>query len=94
MNDTPRDAQSLADAIEQTQAALRSCDKLLQHVAAVAAQGGSISEAQNEAAASIIKVVREKLEPELRVLEQSQSEAPAIASYDPWPDGASDDEPF
>ena len=28
MNDTPRDAQSLADAIEQTQAALRSCDKL------------------------------------------------------------------
>jgi hypothetical protein len=74
MNDTPRDAQSLADAIEQTQAALRSCDKLLQHVAAVAAQGGSISEAQNEAAASIIKVVREKLEPELRVLEQSLTE--------------------
>ena len=73
MNDTPRDAQSLADAIEQTQAALRSCDKLLQHVAAVAAQGGSISEAQNEAAASIIRMVRE-LEPDLEILEQSLTE--------------------
>jgi hypothetical protein len=55
--DIPMDAQSLADAIEQTQAALRSCDKLLQHVAAVAAQGAGISEAQSDAAASIIKVV-------------------------------------
>ena len=73
MNDTPRDPQTLADAIEQTQAALRSCDKLLQHVAAVAAQGGSISEAQNEAAASIIRMVRE-LEPDLETLEQSLTE--------------------
>lgn len=74
MDDTPMDAQTLADAIEQTQAALRSCDKLLQHLAAVAAQGGSISEAQSAAAASIVKVVREKLEPELEVLEQSLTE--------------------
>ena len=74
MNELSMDAQALAGVIEQAQVALRSCDKLLQHVAAVAAQGGSISEAENEAAASIIKVVREMLEPELRVLEQSLTE--------------------
>jgi len=70
MDETPMDAQTLAGAIEQTQVALRACDKLLQHVAAVAAQGGSLSEAQSKAAASIIKVVREKLEPDLEILEQ------------------------
>ena len=43
MNELPMDAQALAGVIEQAQVALRSCDKLLQHVAAVAAQGGSLS---------------------------------------------------
>jgi hypothetical protein len=71
MNETPMDAQTLAGAIEQTQVALRSCDKVLQHVAAVAAHGGSLSEAQSKAAVSIIKVVREQLGPDLEVLEQS-----------------------
>jgi hypothetical protein len=74
MNDRSMDAQTLARAIEQTQVALRSCDKLLQHVAALAAQGGTLSVAQGEAAASIIRVVREGLGPELEVLEQSMTE--------------------
>jgi predicted DNA-binding WGR domain protein len=73
MNELPMDAQALAGVIEQAQVALRSCDKLLQHVAAVAAQGGSLSEAQSIAAASIIRMVRE-LEPDLEVLEQSLTE--------------------
>jgi hypothetical protein len=73
MDELPMDAQTLAGAIEQTQVALRSCDKLLQHVAAVAAQGGSLSEAQGKAAASIIRMVRE-LEPDLETLEQSLTE--------------------
>ena len=61
-----------AGVIEQAQVALRSCDELLQHVAAVAA-GGSLSEPQSKAAASIIRMVRE-LEPDLEVLEQSLTE--------------------
>jgi hypothetical protein len=73
MNELPMDPQALAGVIEQTQVALRSCDKLLQHVAAVAAQGGSLSEAQGKAAASIIRMVRE-LEPDLETLEQSLTE--------------------
>jgi len=70
MNGLPMDAQALAGVIEQAQVALRSCDKLLQHVAAVAAQGGR---AQTKAAASIIRMVRE-LEPDLETLEQSLTE--------------------
>jgi hypothetical protein len=73
MNELPIDPQALAGGIEQTQVALRTCDKLLQHVAAVAAQGGSLSEAQGKAAASIIRMVRE-LEPDLEILEQSLTE--------------------
>ena len=68
MNELPMDAQALAGVIEQAQVALQSSDKLLQHVAAVAAQGGSLSEPQSKAAASIIRMVRE-LEPDLEVLE-------------------------
>ena len=73
MNELPMDPQGLAGVIEQAQVALRSCDKLLQHVAAVAAQGGSLSDAQQKAAASIIRMVRE-LEPDLEILEQSLTE--------------------
>ena len=73
MSELPMDPQGFAGVIEQAQVALRSCDKLLQHVAAVAAQGGSLSEAQSAAAASIIGMVRE-LEPDLKILEQSLTE--------------------
>ena len=73
MNELPMDPQALAGVIEQTQVALRSCEKLLQHVAAVAAQGGSLSEPQSTAAASIIRMVRE-LEPNLETLEHSLTE--------------------
>jgi hypothetical protein len=67
------DAKTLATAIEQTQVALRCCDKLLAHLGTVVAEGGSLSMAQSELAASTMKTV-EKLESQLEALGQSVGE--------------------
>jgi hypothetical protein len=67
------DAQTLTTAIGQTQIALRCCDKLLEHLCAVVAKGGSLSTAQSDLAASTMKTV-EKLESELEALAQSLGE--------------------